>query len=76
MYVAKISHVIAQASQNHSLLAALELNSLTVVYIKRLLPVVKSSVKYLHKHFKALTKTKSINLHHTNSFLNFNLSLD
>jgi hypothetical protein len=36
MYVAKITHVIAQASQNHSLLAALELNSLTVFYIRRL----------------------------------------
>jgi hypothetical protein len=36
MYVAKIPHVIAQTSQNHSLLAALELNSLIVVYIRRL----------------------------------------
>jgi hypothetical protein len=36
LYVAETTHVIAQASQNHSLLAALELNSLTIFYIRKL----------------------------------------
>jgi hypothetical protein len=65
MYVAKTPHVIAQASRNHSLLAALELNSLTIFYIRRLSSQLLSPQCIIHQSQFSTTQSTTYNLYTT-----------